>query len=303
MFLVSFVHNNPDLLFFMAEAALLAISLYLPLATGQLSLASPAFFAIGGYIAAIFSKNPTHLVWLAHLRGVLGPDGLYILEAVTAVLMTGLLGVVVGVISLRFKGLYLALATIAVVEIVQVLANNLVVTGGAVGIFSIPRLATPGQIWILLLVVTLLLWRLERTRAGRAFRAVRHDELAAESLGIRTTYYKVLAFTLGAALAGLVGVLGAHYLNTWNPRQGTFESGIDYLTWVIVGGSGSFLGPVVGAVFLTILPEVLRFLKDFRLIVDGVLLTVVTVLAPQGIMGLANLRARIREKSRGESPP
>jgi branched-chain amino acid transport system permease protein len=283
---LEFFLHNPDLLFFIAQAALLALSLYLPLSTGQLSLASPAFYAIGGYVAAILSTNPSHSGLVASLHASLGQGGVYGLEFILALLITGVLGVAVGIVALRLRGIYLALATIAVIEIVQVLATNLTITGGAIGIFSIPRISSLWQIWALLVLVGLGMFRLERSRIGRAFKAIREDEIAADAMGIRTTYYKVMAFTLGAMLAGFVGVMGAHHLNTWNPRQGTFDASIDYISWVIVGGSHSFLGAILGATLLTLLPETLRFLKDFRLMVDSAFLVVVTIFMPRGIVGL-----------------
>jgi branched-chain amino acid transport system permease protein len=302
MAVLTFFQNNPDLLFFVAQSALLALSLYLPFSTGQLSLASPAFFAIGGYVAAILSVNPAHAASLAWLHQQLGLGGVYLLEFVLAILIDGVVGLVVGILALRLRGIYLALATIALIEIVQVVANNLIVTGGATGIFSIPRLSNSWQIWAVLLVAALLLWRLERSRVGRAFRAIREDEVAAEAMGVDTTHYKVMAFTLGAILAGITGVLGAHFLNTWNPSQGTFNGSIDELSWVIVGGSQSFLGPILGATLLTLLPEVLRFLQNFRLIVDGALLVLVTIFLPRGISGL-RLRRGAPKRNRAIREP
>jgi branched-chain amino acid transport system permease protein len=143
-----------------------------------------------------------------------------------------------------------------------------------------------------------LFYRLERIRVGRAFIAIREDELAAGAMGIDPTYYKVLAFTLGAILAGVVGAISAHFLNTWNARQGTFDASIVYLTFVLIGGSRTFLGSVVGGMAFTALPEVLRsladtgglpiwlsqFLKEGRLIIFGLLIVVGTIFFPQGLI-------------------
>ncbi len=143
-----------------------------------------------------------------------------------------------------------------------------------------------------------LFYRLERVRVGRAFTAIREDELAASAMGINPTYYKVLAFTLGAMLAGIVGVISAHFLNTWNARQGTFDASIIYLTFVLIGGSRTFLGSVVGGMVFTALPEVLRgladtggfptwlaqFLRDGRLIIFGLLIVIGTIFFPQGLV-------------------
>jgi branched-chain amino acid transport system permease protein len=198
----------------MLLGAMLGLSLYLPLMTGQLSLASPGFYALGGYIAAILSTT------VFQTTGGLFPLPLLLVEMIIAGAVSGLLGILVGIPALRLSGIYLAIATIAFVEILRVLSLNLDITGGAVGIFGIPQpFATSIEyLWIvlpLLLVSMAILYRLERIRVGRAFAAIRADELAADAIGINPTFYKVLAFTLGAILAGVVGAVSAHFLNTW----------------------------------------------------------------------------------------
>ena len=245
----------------MALAALLALSLYIPFLAGQLSLASPGFYALGGYIAAVLATRV-----LPSAAGYSSIPSL-LLEMALAALAAGLLAVVVGLPALRLRGIYFALATIAFVEILRVLSLNLEITGGAVGIFGVPQpFATQlGYLWIvapLLLTSMAFMWRLERTRAGRALVALREDELAADAMGINPTYYKTLAFTMGAMLAGVVGAISAHFLNTWNARQGTFDASVSLLAFVLIGGSRTFVGPVVGGLVLTALPEVLRALAD-----------------------------------------
>lgn len=281
----------------MVMGALLGLSLYLPLMTGQLSLASPGFYALGGYIAAILSTQ------VFKVSDGLYPIRLVLLEMLVAGVVSGILGVLVGIPALRLRGIYLAIATIAFVEVLRVLSLNLDITGGAVGIFGIPQpfLNPIEYLWIaipLLLVSMVLLYRLERIRLGRAFTAIREDELAAGAMGINPTYYKVLAFTLGAILAGVVGAVSAHFLNTWNARQGTFDASIVYLTSVLIGGTRTFVGPVLGGMVFTALPEVLRaiadiaglplwlaqFLRDGRLIIFGVLIVLGTIFFPQGLV-------------------
>jgi branched-chain amino acid transport system permease protein len=244
-------------------------------------------------------------------------------EMIIAGAVSGLLGILVGIPALRLSGIYLAIATIAFVEILRVLSLNLDITGGAVGIFGIPQpFATSIEyLWIvlpLLLVSMAILYRLERIRVGRAFAAIRADELAADAIGINPTFYKVLAFTLGAILAGVVGAVSAHFLNTWNARQGTFDASIIYLTSVLIGGSRTFVGSVLGGMVFTALPEVLRgmatieglpvwlaqFLRDGRLIF-GLLIVVGTIFFPQGLVtpellkkfrkGDRNTRAKVNE--------
>jgi branched-chain amino acid transport system permease protein len=281
----------------MALASLLALSLYIPFLAGQLSLASPGFYALGGYIAAVLATRV-----LPSAAGYSSIPSL-LLEMVLAALAAGLLAIVVGVPALRLRGIYFALATIAFVEILRVLSLNLEITGGAVGIFGVPQpFATQlGYLWIvapLLLAGMAFMWRLERTRAGRALVALREDELAADAMGVNPTYYKTLAFTMGAMLAGVVGAISAHFLNTWNARQGTFDASVSLLAFVLIGGSRTFVGPVVGGLVLTALPEVLRamadvaglpawlarFLKEGRLIIFGTLIALGSVFFPRGLI-------------------
>lgn len=281
----------------MVLGALLGLSLYLPLMAGQLSLASPGFYALGGYIAAIMSTQ------VFHSTSDLFPIPLLLLEMLIAGVVSGILGLMVGLPALWLRGIYLAIATIAFVEVLRVVSLNLDITGGAVGIFGIPQpFQTPIEYLFivvpLLLVSMFILYRLERIRAGRAFTAIREDELAAGAMGINPTYYKVLAFTLGAILAGVAGAVSAHFLNTWNARQGTFDASIVYLTSVLIGGTRTFVGPVLGGMVFTALPEVLRaiadtggiptwlaqFLRDGRFIIFGLLIVLGTIFFPQGLV-------------------
>jgi branched-chain amino acid transport system permease protein len=293
---MEFFNTYGFLLVSMLLGALLGLSVYLPLITGQLSLASPGFYALGGYIAAILSTRvlPSAASF---------PIPYLLLEMALAAVLSALLAVALGIPVLRLRGIYLAIATIAFVEILRVLSLNLDITGGAVGIFGIPQpfQSQIAYLWIvlpLLLLVMLLCYRLERSRTGRNMRAIREDELAADTMGIDPTFYKVLAFTLGAVLAGVVGAISAHFLNTWNARQGTFDASIIYLAFVLSGGSRTFVGPVVGGMLLTALPELLRalagisglpiwlaqFLQDGRLIIFGLLIVLSTVFYPQGLI-------------------
>ncbi len=169
-------------------------------------------------------------------------------EWVAVGLASAFLAVVVGIPALRLRGIYLALATIAFVEILRVLFLNLAVTGGAIGIFGIPQLFESrwGYMLIfgpLLAAALLFVYRLEGSRVGRAFKAIREDELAADTMGINPTYYKVLAFVIGAILAGVVGAMSAPFLNTWNARQGTFDASVSYLAYVLMGAAAPCGGP------------------------------------------------------------
>ena len=255
--MINFLNAYGFLIVSMLFGAVLGLSVYLPLMAGQLSLATPGFYALGGYIAAILS---THVF---KFTGTFFPFPFLVLELIITALVSAVLAIALGIPVLRLRGIYLAISTIAFVEILRVLALNLEITGGAVGIFGIPQpFATSLEyLWVaipLLILSMVLLYRLEKIKAGRAFSAIREDELAADSMGINPTYYKALSFTLGAILAGLVGTISAHFLNTWNARQGTFDSSIIYLAFVLIGGSRTFWGPVLGGIILTALPEEIR---------------------------------------------
>jgi branched-chain amino acid transport system permease protein len=294
---VAFLTTYGFLVVSMALAALLALSLYIPFLAGQLSLASPGFYALGGYIAAVLATR------VLPSAGGSSPVSALLVEMVLAAVASGALAIIVGVPALRLRGIYFALATIAFVEVLRVISLNLEITGGAIGIFGVPQpfASQLGYLWVvapLLLGAMGIMWRLERTRAGRALVALREDELAAAAMGINPTYYKTLAFTMGAMLAGAVGALSAHFLNTWNARQGTFDASVSLLAFVLIGGSRTFVGPVVGGLVLTALPEMLRamadvgglpawlarFLKEGRLIIFGTLIAVGSVFFPRGLV-------------------
>ena len=281
--MVDFFNTYGHLIISTLFGAMLGLSIYLPLMAGQLSLASPGFYSLGGYIAAILSTQFFPLSEGSYPLHFLG------LEILVSAILSGLLAVALGIPVLRLRGIYLAIATIAFVEIIRILALNLEITGGAVGIFAIPQpFEIPlAYLWIaipLLIIVMFLVYRLERTNVGLALKSIQEDELAANSIGIHSTKYKVLAFTLGAILAGIVGTISAHFLNTWNARQGTFDSGIIYLAFVLIGGSKTYLGPVFGGILLTALPEMLRDIGNLRLIIFGILIVLGTIFFPQGFI-------------------
>ncbi|MCP9775026.1 branched-chain amino acid ABC transporter permease [Cyanobium sp. WAJ14-Wanaka] len=274
----------------MLIGALLGLSVYLPLRCGQLSLATPGFYAIGGTTAALLSTRV----------GALGgsdptyPISSVMLEMLLAGLLCGLLATGIGKVVLRLRGVYLAIATIALVEILRVTTLNQESLGGAVGIFGIPQPFNDpaGYAVFSLAVLALVCWlcdRLERNRLGRAMAAIRDDELAAACQGIDTERAKLVAFVLSAVVAALTGVISAHFLNSWNARLGNFDASITTLAFVVFGGSRTWAGPVLGGLVLTALPELLRPVGDLRLIVFGLVILVGPLLLPQGLINPALL--------------
>lgn len=274
----------------MVIGALLGLSVYLPLRCGQLSLATPGFYAIGGTLAALLSTRVNALGGSDPLY----PIGSVLLEMTLAGLLCGVLASGIGAVVLRLRGVYLAIATIALVEILRVATLNQDALGGAVGIFGIPQpFANPeGYAVFALLLLALVCWlceRLERNRLGLAMAAIRDDELAAACQGIDTERTKLVAFVLSAVLAGLTGVISAHFLNSWNARLGNFDASITTLAFVVFGGSRTWAGPVLGGLVLTALPELLRPIGDLRLIVFGLVILAGPLLLPQGLINPALL--------------
>ena len=256
--------------------ALLALSIYLTLSCGMLAIANAAFMGIGAYTSAILTMNyglPFPLVLLA---GMAAP---------------ALMAFVIGKPTLRLSGVYLAMATLAFGEVVRIaLLNTDSLTGGALGLNGIPQSTQWWHVALALALTLALLWRLRRSKVGRAFESIKEDETAAGLMGIDVSAYKMLAFVLGAAIAGLAGVLNAHLTFFISPGEYGFDRAVDILTMTILGGISSLTGPVVGAVILTLLPEALRSFKDFRLVVNGFILVLIVLFLPKGIWDPARFR-------------
>jgi branched-chain amino acid transport system permease protein len=275
----------------MLIGALLALSVSLPLRCGHLSLATPGFYAIGGTLAALLSTRVPALGGGAPVY----PLASVLLEMGLAALLAGLLAVGVGAMVLRLRGVYLAIATIALVEILRVTTLNQESLGGALGIFGIPQpfLQPEGYVLFTLVLLALVCWlcdRLERQRIGLAMEAIRDDELAAACQGINTDRTKLVAFVLSAVLAAVTGVISAHFLNSWNARLGNFDASITSLALVVFGGSRTWAGPVLGGLLLTALPELLRPVGDLRLVVFGLVILLGPLLFPQGLVTPERLR-------------
>ncbi len=262
--------------------------------TGQMSLAQAAFLGIGAYTSGWFTTHLNWPVWPAML---------------CAVLMSALVGVVVGYPCLRLSGHYLALATIGFGIITQlVLVNWKDVTNGSDGMTGIPApsigpwtLDTYGSYYYLVLAAALVCayvaWRIKTTRVGRALHAIRENEIAARATGIDATRYKVIAFVLAGAYAGLAGSLLAHDMKFLSPDSYSFDQSVVFLVMLILGGSSSIGGAILGAILLTMLPEVLRPLKSSYIMVYGAAVIAMIIFMPQGLMGLfLALRARFAHR-------
>ena len=254
---------------------ILAVSLNLSAGfLGQLPLGHAGFMSVGAYAAALFSMSvnlPTNV------------------ELPVALVLGGLtaaaFGVLIGLPALRLKGDYLAILTLGFGEIIRVIILNLKFTGGAYGLKGIGRQTTVTWVYIFVLITLFALNTLIKSRHGRAILSIREDEIAAEASGIPTTYYKVLAFSISAAFAGVAGGLYAHYLSILDPSSFGFMKSAEILVIVVLGGLGSLFGSVVSATVLTILPELLRGFAEYRMVIYSLLLVAVMIFKPSGLCG------------------
>ena len=256
------------LIFGVGINAMLALSIALTLSCGLLSLANAAFMGIGAYAAATATVQFQLPFELALLLGIIFPV---------------IVALIIGVPTLRLSGVYLAMATLGFGEVVRVIILNIDFIGGPMGLNGIPNLTNFWHILFSLLFVVFILWRMRQSKVGRAFEAIREDEIAARLMGVNVTRYKLIAFTVGAGIAGLAGGLNAHYTYTIGPNNYAFENAVEILTMAVFGGANSLLGPILGGTILTLLPEVLRGLKDYRLAVNGLVLIFVVLYLPNGI--------------------
>lgn len=256
------------LIFTLGVHALLALSIYLTLSCGLLSLANAAFMGIGAYTAALCTMNTGLPFALSLLVGSALP-------AVIAVL--------IGIPVLRLSGVYLAMATLGFGEVVRVVLLNLEITGGPMGLNGIPTLTEGWHIFSLLAITIYAIYRLRHAKVGRAFEAIKEDEVAAQLMGINVKRYKLLAFVLGAMIAGLAGGLNAHFTFFLSPREYGFGFAVDILTMAVLGGANTLVGPMIGSSILTLLPELLRFLKEYRMAINGLVLIVVILYLPNGL--------------------
>ena len=296
-----------SILIFTGIHAVAAYSFFLPFKTGQVSLGQAGFLAVGAYAAGIMTQKLGLPFPVAMLIGGL---------------ITGAIGVGVGFPALRIKGIYLLLLTLAFAEIVQGVVMTWEYTGGAEGFQGIPYNAyTLDYVYGALVVLIVFFARLERSSLGRAMDSIHEDETAAEGMGVNVVGVKLLAFSLGAFIAGLAGALFAHHVTYVDSITFNILVGVNILMFVVVGGSSTYWGPLLGAAFLSLLPEFLRMLREWlellpvswwdsfpmnrvygfvyefldfenekRLIAYGIILIVMMIVRPDGILTRNGLR-------------
>jgi branched-chain amino acid transport system permease protein len=257
---------------------LLAWGVYVIYLTGQISLGQGAFMAIGAYVSGVLTVN-------------------FGLPLIAAMLLGGVAAAVFGVIlgfpALRVHGVYLVMVTIGVGVSVRVFFQNFEYTGGSAG-FPGPSGTTLPLVYAVVLLGLLFLWRLTRSRLGWALNAVREDEVAAAAMGLNVTYLKVFSFALGGFITAIAGALYAHFLLFIRPESFGFEQSVLIVLFMVLGGVQTFWGPVVGALVLTLLPELMRDLEAWRLFAYGALLVFMMAVRPQGIITRNLLTSLVR---------
>ena len=261
--------------------------------TGQFSIGHAGFMAVGAYGSAMFTLHLGSR-WVANLGAAGAPawfaeGGALLAALLVGGLLAALAGYLVGLPSLRLRGDYLAIVTLGFGEIIRVLILNVDAVGGARGLPGIPGWVNFFWVGGAVLAVVLVSRHLALSTHGRALFAIRDDEVAAEALGGDTTRYKVLAFVIGSFFAGVAGGLFAHYLSYLNPNSFTFLKSIEVIAMVVLGGMGSISGSVLAAILLTVLPEGLRPVKDYRMVLYSLMLVVLMITRPQGLLGSREL--------------
>ncbi len=259
---------------------------------GQIALGHAGFMAIGAYSSALLTKALIQ----AGVFTDTGASGiiLYLIAIVFGAIMAGVFGMLVGIPALRLRGDYLAIITLGFGEIIRVVIQNIKFLGGkglsqgsaGQALIGIARFNDNYIIYGITVICVAILFTFVRSKYGRAITAIRDDDIAASSVGLNTTYYKVLAFTISAVFAGVAGAVYAHRgLGTIQPDDFNFLKSTEYVIMVIVGGMGSLSGSVVAAIVLSVLPELLRSFAEYRMLTYSVVLIIMMIFRPTGIFG------------------
>ncbi|WP_134684751.1 branched-chain amino acid ABC transporter permease [Brevibacillus migulae] len=305
---------NLQVITFIVLNGILAISIYITLMTGQLSLGHAGFMSIGAYTASILTKQADLPLFAALLLGALA---------------AGLIALLIGAPTLKLHGLYLAIATLGFGEVVRVIMLNMEITNGALGLTGLKSIGNTLYEWqkaigvsaqsvgvsvmqmkalltlfflvLLFAVILFLTLRLNRSRIGRAFEAIKADETAAKAMGLQISYYKMLAFIIGSVLAGFCGGLFAHITTTVTPDDFNYHKVVEILSFAVIGGSEIVWGPLFGALLLTSLPELLRSLAEYKMIMYGAIMVLVMAFRPHGLIAADTFQKLFRRRSKQAS--
>jgi branched-chain amino acid transport system permease protein len=251
--------------------------------TGQFSLGHAGFMAVGAYTSA--------KITLAFAGTVAGPfqQAVFAVALLAGMATAAVAGLLVGMPSLRLRGDYLAIVTLGFGEIIRSVIENMDSLGRAIGLSGLPGLTTIAWTGTAVIATCVMARRLAVSTQGRALFAIREDEVAAEAMGVDTTGYKVRAFVISAAFAGLAGGLIVHLLQLATPRSFTFIRSIEVVVMVVLGGLGSITGSVLAAAVLTVSLEALREFQQYRMVVYALLLIILMLARPQGLFGTREL--------------
>ncbi len=264
---------------------------------GEFSLGHAGFMSVGAYSSAIV----TNMLADKGIPSIL-LFGIALLVGGIAAAITGTL---VGIPALRLRGDYLAIVTIAFAEIIRVAFCNFEITGGGKTMSGITKLSNFYWCFWVMVICVALMYMYVRSRFGRTVAAIREDYIAAASSGINVTFYKVLTFAISAFFAGIGGAMYAHYMTAMIPTNFNFMYSAEFLTMVIIGGTGSLTGSIIGATFLSALPEAMRQFANYRMLAYSVILVLVMIFKPSGIFGsyefsltgtLSKIFGRIKKK-------
>lgn len=252
--------------------------------TGQFSIGHAGFMAVGAYVSAVLTVKFQMPFLAAIVAGGLG---------------AGFLGFLIGLPTLRLSGDYLAIATLGLGEIIRVTILNISYVGGASGFMGIPRYTTFTWIFFVMVFTVFFIKNFINSSHGRACISIRENEIAAEAMGIDTTRYKVLAFTIGAAFAGVAGAMFSHYFYVAHPASFTFMKSFDILTIVVLGGLGSISGSITAAILLTFISAALAGYPEWRMVIYALMLIVLMLYRPQGLFGNKELSLKMFSKLLG----
>ncbi len=288
------------LLVFIAINIILATSLNLINGfTGQFSIGHAGFMAVGAYASAYFTVNYGQgIVDSVAFLGETGSTSVVLLIAVAiGAIVAAIMGLIVGIPSLRLKGDYLAIVTLGFAEIIRIVILNIDAVGGATG-YQVPGYANFLWIGFFTILTVVIVHNIVKSDMGRALVSIREDELAAEAMGVNTTRYKVISFVISSAFAGIAGVLFAHYNKFLSTNDFQFIKSFEIIIMIVIGGMGSMTGAIIGAIVVTLLPELLRELPpidlpgfgvvnfaDLRLVIFALILILTMIFRPQGIFG------------------
>ena len=246
---------------------------------GEFSLGHAGFMSVGAYASAVLTNAIT-------ASGAEVPNFvLFLLAIVTGGIAAAITGVIVGIPALKLRGDYLAIVTIAFAEIIRVAFTNFEITGGGRTMSGIAKLSDFYWVFWVTVVCVTIMYMFIRSRFGRTVKAIREDYIAASASGVNVTFYKVMTFTISAFFAGIAGAIYAHYMTAMIPTSFNFMYSAEFLTEVIIGGTGSMTGSIIGAAFLSALPEVKRAFARYRMLGYSVVLVLIMIFRPGGIFG------------------